>query len=248
MADWVSIAVNVILVIITLGTVVFASKSLYMEHGGQGSIEKETFRINNRDTEDIIYSWGVDFLNVGKRDILKVFLLAIIPIDGKKFKKKYILSKPLLLIKPDEQKSIRIELSSEEINYDSDDVDNVTLEIIYQDALYKTYIMKSNLKGEKRINQHLETFLKPPKRIWLPRFITYFKYKWKMWRVKKQGNTYPRLLEEKHKKLHEMFQQGFSNIEFIPVDNEGNERTEADDKQEESKEQNNTDNTEQGTH
>ncbi|GIN71243.1 hypothetical protein J14TS2_17180 [Bacillus sp. J14TS2] len=214
MFNWASISINVLLLIATIGTVVYASKTLLMEYSSQVTVSryKKGININNKHP----FYWEVELTNVGKGYIVKAFILLSAPSsksDGK-VKKYYFLSKPIVGIKPDQNRSLRLELSKEKFNLGNSEA--YELEVIYQDSLNNYCIVSP---GMDEGNSHLERFDKLPKRM--------SKLGWKYWCYKKklkvaieQENSYPKIFNAELKESHQQIEEKFKNFKFEPTNKE----------------------------
>jgi len=175
---------NILLIIVTLGTVRYASKTLLMEYSSQIYISRYRLKLNSQD--ELTHTWEVDIENKGRGYIVKGFILLSVKSKKNPLKKEYHLSKPIVDIDPGEKDIIELKLK--ESHFDDFDLvnDKVEVEVYYQDALNKIYVVSP---GAIETNKHLEKFDKLPKKVTFmsPR---YFMYKHKFRRAIKQENTY----------------------------------------------------------
>ncbi|WP_368654993.1 hypothetical protein AB4Y30_08195 [Ornithinibacillus sp. 4-3] len=176
--------INILLIIITIGTVRYASKTLLMEYSSQIIISRYRIRSQNKEGES--YTWEVDIENKGRGYVVKGFILLSIKSSERKFLKQYHLSQPLLDIDPGEKDVIKLELKKTDLDGFDSYSDGTRLEVYYQDAMNNIYVVSP---GSDRNNKHLERFEQLPKKIIFPS-PRYFIYKHKFKKAIKQENTY----------------------------------------------------------
>lgn len=208
MTDWLSIIINILLLIATISTVAYASKTLHSEYSSQVIVRRYVDGYSSKKYYPIY--WKVSVKNLGKGYVVKAFiLLSVKKREG--LQTLYYLSKPIVELHPNEERDLLLELRDEERKkgYFSD----AKLEVIYQDSLGNLYSVKPKRKGW---NTHLESFDKLPKRM-KKNGIKYWIYDKKIKKAQKQGNTNPRRLKKEMDRLREPFEGG---IKFTPMKEE----------------------------
>src|SRR5699024_6040524 len=162
MAEWVSIFINLLLVLVTFSTVLYASRTLMMEYSSQVIVSRIRKNINTR--KYYKYSWKVNVENVGKGYIVKAFILLTVRPKGG-FRKYYYLSKPAVGINPKESRTLN--LSLKETHLENTDLinNNEKVEVIYQDAVNNIYCVEPGLSNVSDFHRHLESFDKLPKKL-----------------------------------------------------------------------------------
>lgn len=192
----VSDMLNILLIIVTLGTVRYASKTLLMEYSSQILVSK--FRMTFLETNQTC-TWEVDIENKGKGYVVKGFILLTIYTNNNKLTKEYHLSQPLFDIEPGEKDIIKLVLN--ETDVEDTDLHHLKfkLEVYYQDALNNIYIVTP---GTNQTNRHLEKFEKLPRKI-VSFSPTYFLYKYKFKRAVQQENTFVVRQQNKYKKKND---------------------------------------------
>lgn len=191
-SNWISIIINILLLLVTFSTVFFASKTLLMEYSSQVTVSKIITRFSIK--KYYPYSWEVEIKNVGKGYVVKAYILFSLPSKKNKFSKQYFLSKPVVGLKSNESRKIRLTLTDEHMQKTNRENGKEKVEILYQDALNNIYKVEPGMLIKNEFNKHLETFDKLPKK--LNKFYFYYwNYKRKMKKSIKQKNTYPQRLD-----------------------------------------------------
>lgn len=186
MLDWISVLINVLLLLVTLGTVVFASKTLLMEYSSQVTVSRYKFSSNI--DKYYPYYWEVGLMNVGKGYIVKAFILLSVPSKKYKFLKYYFLSKPAVGLNPGENSKLILTLNDEHLKNTNADLNTIKLEVLYQDSLNNIYVVSPGLNEG---NKHLESFDELPRRM-RKYWLKYWIYNMKIKKAIKQCNTYPK--------------------------------------------------------
>lgn len=175
---------NLLLIIITLFTVRYASKTLFMEYSSQIYISK--YRLKSKSAEELIHTWEVDIENKGRGHVIKAFILLSVKPKKNLLKKEYHLSKPIVDIEPGEKDVIELELKESHFDGFNPLTDEEKIEVYYQDALNKVYLVSPEAL---ETNTHLVKFEKLPRKITFMS-LGYFMYKYKFRQAIKQENTY----------------------------------------------------------
>lgn len=214
MSNWISVLINLLLLIVTLSTVIYASKTMLMEYSSQVIVSRIKSRISIE--EDHPYSWEVEIENVGKGYIIKAFILLSMRSKNSKWKNQYFLSKPIVGIRPATKHKLILSLKDEYIEKTSGDDKTEKVEVIYQDSLDNLYKVEPGISLNKGFNTHLETFDKLPKRM-SKYWVVYWNYKIKMKMSIKQGNSYPQILNNELEAEKKHYEKIFKNFKFKPV-------------------------------
>ncbi|MDO6448082.1 hypothetical protein [Oceanobacillus profundus] len=210
MIDWLSVIINILLLIVTIGTVAYANKTLHMEYSSQVIVRRYVDGYNRKRYYPIY--WKVAVKNVGKGYIVKAFILLSVRQKKLNMVKLHYLSRPIAELHPDEERELLLELRDEEL--EKGHFEKAKLEVIYQDTLGNLYAVKA--KRKKGWNTHLETFDKLPKR--MSKFgFKYWVYLMKLKIAAKQGNTSPGRLKREMDRIRHPFEKGFK---FEPIDKE----------------------------
>lgn len=190
--NWITVIINLLLVLVTFLTVLYAKKTLHMEYSSQVIVHRYAWGYDIK-REKPQY-WEVLVKNVGKGYIVKAFILLSVK-HKKKYNlfKLYYLSKPVVELTPGEERKILLELWDEELKKGY--FNKAKLEVIYQDSLGNIFAVKPKIKDW---NSHLETFDKLPKKM-SKLGVRYWLYIIKMKIAKKQGNTSPEMLRREIK-------------------------------------------------
>src|SRR5699024_2680006 len=175
---------NILLIIITIITVRYSSKTLLLEYSSQKYISK--YRMKSKSKDELIHTWEVDIENKGRGHVVKAFILLSVKPKNNHLKKEYHLSKPIVDIDPGEKDVIELELKESHFDGFNPLTDEAKIEVYYQDALNKIYIVSPEAS---ETNNHLVKFEKLPRKI---PFMSpsYFLYKHKFRQAIKQENTY----------------------------------------------------------
>src|SRR5699024_3833831 len=131
-----------------------------MEYSSQIYISK--YRVNLNSKEDSTHTWEVDIENKGRGHVVKGFILLIVKSKENVLKKEYHLSKPIVDIDPGEKDVIELTLQKNHLDGIDFVNDVVKMEVYYQDALDKIYVVSPVAFGA---NKHLERFDKLPRRV-----------------------------------------------------------------------------------
>lgn len=190
--NWITVIINLLLVLVTFLTVLYAKKTLHMEYSSQVIVRRYAWGYDIKREKP--HYWEVLVKNVGKGYIVKAFILLSVK-HKKKYNlfKLYYLSKPVVELNPGEERKILLELWDEELKKGY--FNKAKLEVIYQDSLGNIFAVKPKIKDW---NSHLETFDKLPKKM-SKLGVRYWLYIIKMKIAKKQGNTSPEMLRREIK-------------------------------------------------
>lgn len=190
--NWITVIINLLLVLVTFLTVLYAKKTLHMEYSSQVIVRRYTWGYDIKREKP--HYWEVLVKNVGKGYIVKAFILLSVK-HKKKYNlfKLYYLSKPVVELNSGEERKILLELWDEELKKGY--FNKAKLEVIYQDSLGNIFAVKPKIKDW---NSHLETFDKLPKKM-SKLGVRYWLYIIKMKIAKKQGNTSPEMLRREIK-------------------------------------------------
>lgn len=175
---------NILLIIVTLATVKYASKTLLMEYSSQVFVSR--YRLKKNDQKELMHIWEVDIENKGRGYVVKGFILLTIKSKRVPFKQEYHLSKPIADIDPGEKDIIKLKLKETHLDDFNLRYDDVKVEVYYQDALNNIYVVAP---GANEANKHLERFEKLPQKITFLS-LRYFIYKFKFRKAIKQENTF----------------------------------------------------------
>ncbi len=214
MSDWVSVLINFLLLIVTLSTVIYASKTLLMEYSS--NVIVSGIKKGSNIEKEYQYSWEVEIENVGKGYIVKAFILLSMQSKNSRWKKQYFLSKPVVGVKPNSTRKLILELKDEYIEKTSRDYKTEKVEVIYQDSLDNLYKVEPGISLNKGFNTHLETFNKLPKRM-NKYWVVYWNYKRKMKMSIKQRNSYPQILSNELEAERKRYEKLFKNFKFKPI-------------------------------
>lgn len=175
---------NIILIIITIVTVRYASKTLLMEYSTQILISR--YRLKVEEKEEMTHTWQVDIENKGRGYVVKGFILLSFQSAQGFGRRQYHLSKPITDIDPGEKDVIALALKESHFGGFMPDVHQVKIEVYYQDALNKIYLVTP---GADETNTHMQKFDRLPKKV---TFLTprYFLYIYKFNKAIKQENTH----------------------------------------------------------
>ncbi|MED4124157.1 hypothetical protein P4641_09220 [Halalkalibacterium halodurans] len=202
--DWISVTINVLLLIVTLATVRYASKTLLMEYSSQVTVSRYSRSINWKKYHP--FSWEVEINNVGKGYIVKAFILLSAPSSKISLYKQLFLSKPIVGLKPNEKRKLVLSLKKEHAEKTRDNFVTNKLEVIYQDALDNIYVVSL---GNINNHSHLESFDKLPKKV-SKYSLKYWMYKMKLQLAIIQKNSYPERVAYEREEI----ESNFKNLKF----------------------------------
>ncbi|MGG1632351.1 hypothetical protein [Rossellomorea sp. NRS-1567] len=194
-----SIIINVILLMVTTGTVLFAKKNLQAIDSPRLVITNVRDKRISKEEQRLI---RVNVKNFGKGIALRTYLLV-------KTKEKQIhLSKPLVTLEKSDEGELLVDIGLR------NEVEKAF--IVTHDFFNDYYKVNVDTKFD---NSHLYSMVKPVKRISSRGLARIQINRW-MKKAKKQGNTYPDIVEEQRRKELDDIKAQFKDMTFVPNEKE----------------------------
>jgi len=199
--DLTAIIISTILLMVTFGTVIFAKRNLLAIDSPRLVVTNVKDR-NTRETGEKQHFIKASVKNFGEGIALRTYLIVITK------NKKHFLSKPLVTLERDDCGELEVD-----IGFKNEVKKAFIITHDFFDGYYKVDV---NTKFD---NSHLYSMVRPVKRISSYGLTKNRINRW-MKKAKKQGNTYPDLVERKHKKEIEGLKAQFGDRMFVSKDND----------------------------
>lgn len=197
--DLTAIIISTILLMVTFGTVIFAKRNLLAIDSPRLVVTNVKDR-NTRETGEKQHFIKANVKNFGNGIALRTYLIVITK------NKKHFLSKPLVTLERDDCGELEVD-----IGFKNEVKKAFIITHDFFDGYYKVDV---NTKFD---NSHLYSMVRPVKRISSYGLTKNRINRW-MKKAKKQGNTYPDLVERKHKKEIEGLKAQFGDRMFVSKD------------------------------
>ncbi|MCP3026908.1 hypothetical protein [Halobacillus sp. A5] len=194
----ITILVNISLLLVTIGTVLFAKRNVQAIDSPRLVVTRTNNKLTRKDGEQQFIKVRVK--NFGNGIALRTYLIVITE------DKQCHLSKPLATLENSSTDEIEVEVGFR------DEVRKAF--VVSNDFFNDYYKLQVNVKFD---NSHLHSMVEPVRKVAKYGISRVMIYYW-MKKAKKQGNTYPDLIERQRKKELKEIREKLGGMVFVPKD------------------------------